>query len=244
MKLIKQLKLLTFQVILSLIILNTQISFAQDKKINLKSWEGSYAGLGYSDSKLVDDHIEVRTSDGTVNGYTGHVSSEKKIPSIFIGYNWVDEKKLLSGLEFSIEKRNLFKSDFQYFNGVVDTRYPTTLKSEGYGYSLKGRVGEIINDQTLIYVTGGIAIVPIERKFCVTSCSDPARTDTYKRNEKGLILGLGLEHKFQGDISLKFDYEHRQYETPDFVPVNAWIAYKEIHDNTENSFKVSLVKSF
>jgi opacity protein-like surface antigen len=242
MKLIKQLKFITFQVILSLIILNTQISFAQDKKINLKSWEGSYAGLGYSDSKLIDDHIEVRTSDGTANGFTGHLSSEKKIPSIFIGYNWVDEKKLLSGLEFSIEKRNFFKNDFQYLNGVVDTRYPTTLKSEGYGYSLKGRVGEIINDQTLIYVTGGFAIVPIERKFCGnSSCS---LSDTYKRNERGLILGLGLEHKFQGDISLKFDYEHRQYETPDFVPVNAWQNLKEIHDTYENSFKVSLVKSF
>jgi opacity protein-like surface antigen len=242
MKLIKQSKLLTFQVILSLIILNTQISFAQDKKINLKSWEGSYAGLGYSDSKLVDDHIEVSTSDETANGYTGHVSSEKKTPSIFIGYNWVDEKKLLSGLEFSIEKRNFFKSDFQYLNGVVDTRYPTTLKSEGYGYSLKGRVGEIINDQTLIYVTGGIVLVPIERKFCGnSSCS---LSDTYKRNERGLILGLGLEHKLQGDISLKFDYEHREYETPDFVPVNAWRDLKEIHDTYENSFKVSLVKSF
>ena len=244
MKFIKQSKLLTFQVIVCLIILNTQVSFAQDKKINLKSWEGSYAGLGYSDSKLVDDHIEVDSDDGTANGYTGHASSEKKIPSIFIGYNWVDEKKLLSGLEFSIEKRNLFKSDFQYYNGVVDTTYPITLKSEGYGYSLKGRIGEIINDQTLIYVTGGIAIVPIERKFCYGSCSDPTDTDTYKRNERGLILGLGLEHKFQGDISLKFDYEHRQYETPDFVPVNAWTGLKEIHDTKENSFKVSLVKSF
>jgi hypothetical protein len=42
MKLIKQQKLLTFQVILSLIILNTQISFAQNK-IN---WEGLYVGVG------------------------------------------------------------------------------------------------------------------------------------------------------------------------------------------------------
>ena len=57
-------------------------------------------------------------------------------------------------------------------------------------------------------------------------------------------MGLGLEHKFQGDISLKFDYEHREYETPDFVPVNAWQNLKEIHDTSENSFKVSLVKSF
>ena len=50
MKLIKQSKLLTFQVILSLIILNTQISFAQNKKINLKDWEGSYVGIGVANS--------------------------------------------------------------------------------------------------------------------------------------------------------------------------------------------------
>ena len=153
MKLIKQLKLSIFQVIISLILLNTQISFAQDKKINVQSWQGSFVGLGYSHSKLVDDHTEVLTSDGSSSGYTGHVSVKEKIPSIFIGYNWVVEKNLLTGLEFSIEKRNFFKSDFQYLNGVVDTNFPTTLKSEGYGYSLKGRIGEIINDQTLIYVT-------------------------------------------------------------------------------------------
>ena len=42
MKLIKQLKLSTFQVIISLFFLSTEISFAQNKKINLKDWEGSY----------------------------------------------------------------------------------------------------------------------------------------------------------------------------------------------------------
>ena len=50
MKLIKQSKLLTFQVIVSLIILNTQISFAQNKKVNLKDWEGSYVGIGVANS--------------------------------------------------------------------------------------------------------------------------------------------------------------------------------------------------
>ena len=46
MKLIKQSKFLIFQVIVYLITLNTQISFAQNKKINLKDWEGSYIGIG------------------------------------------------------------------------------------------------------------------------------------------------------------------------------------------------------
>ena len=57
-------------------------------------------------------------------------------------------------------------------------------------------------------------------------------------------MGLGLEHKFQGDISFKFDYEHRNYSTPDFIPEKAWTGLQEFHDTREDSFKVSLVKSF
>ena len=229
----------------SLFALITQNLFALEEKINLKSWEGPYVGLGYSDSKLVDEHVEKRVSDGTANGYTGKTNIIKKIPSIFIGHNWVNEKNILSGVEFSIEKRNFFKDDYQKFNDVTDTDYPTMVKSKGYGYSLKGRVGEIINEQrTLIYVTGGIVQIPIERKYCSTSCYSGSDIDTYSRNERGLLLGLGLEHKFQGDISFKFDYEHRNYSTPDFIPEKAWTGLQEFHDTREDSFKVSLVKSF
>ena len=237
-------KIINLQVIVFLFFLSTQNSFAQNKKINLKDWQGSYVGIGYSDSKLVDNFIEM--DEDELNGYTGTTPITKKTPSIFIGYNWVLEKNILSGLEFSIEKRNFFKDSYQKDEeGVIDTDFPTSLKSKGYGYSLKGRVGEIINDQTLIYVTGGIVQIPIERKFCKVSCYSGSEIDTFKRNERGLILGFGLEHKLQGDISFKFDYEHREYSTPDFVPVNAYGAdYKEIHDTKEDSFKVSLIKSF
>ena len=65
MKLIKQSKLLTFQVILSLIILNTQISFAQNKKINLKDWEGSYVGIGVANSS---SKTEIRALGGDAFG--------------------------------------------------------------------------------------------------------------------------------------------------------------------------------
>ena len=229
----------------SLFALITQNLFALEEKIDLKSWEGPYVGLGYSDSELNDDHEEFRVNGGGANGYTGDTNIIKKIPSIFIGHNWVNEKNILSGVEFSIEKRNFFKDDYQKFNGVTDTSFPTMVKSKGYGYSLKGRVGEIINEQrTLIYVTGGIVQIPIERKYCFSSCYSGSNIDTYSRNERGLILGFGLEHKFQGDISFKFDYEHTEYSTPDFIPTNAWSGLREIHDTTEDSFKVSIVKSF
>jgi hypothetical protein len=61
MKLIKHSKLLTFQVIFSLIILNTQISFAQNKKINLKDWEGFYVGIGVANSS---SKTEIRALGG------------------------------------------------------------------------------------------------------------------------------------------------------------------------------------
>ena len=243
MKITNQSKLLTLQVIVFLFFLSTQNSFAQNKKINLKDWQGSYVGIGYSNSKLVDDHIEM--DEDEPSGYTDNIPITKKTPSIFIGYNWVLEKNILSGLEFSIEKRNFFKDSYQKYEGVIDTDYPTILKSKGYGYSLKGRVGEIINDQTLIYVAGGIVQIPMERKYCTDSCYSGSEIDTFKRNERGLMLEFGLEHKLQGDISFKFNYEHRKYSTPDFVTINAYGPnYKEIHDTKEHSFRVSLIKSF
>jgi len=244
-KLKKKLKFTGVLLVTSLFALITQDLFALEKKINLKSWEGPYVGLGYSDSKLVDEHKEYVVSDGTANGYTGDTSIKKKTPFILIGHNWVHEKNILSGVEFSIEKRNFFKDDYQKYNGVTATSFPTMAKSKGYGYSLKGRVGEIINEQrTLIYLTGGIVQIPIERKYCFNSCYSGSNFDTYSRNERGLVLGFGLEHKFQGDISFKFDYEHTEYSTPDFIPTNAWSGLKEIQDTTEDSFKVSIVKSF
>ena len=166
-KLRKKLKFTGVLLVTSLFALITQDLFALEKKINLKSWEGPYVGLGYSDSKLVDEHKEYVVSDGTANGFTGDTSIKKKTPFILIGHNWVHEKNILSGVEFSIEKRNFFKDDYQKLNGVTNTSYPTMVKSKGYGYSLKGRVGEIINEQrTLIYVTGGIVQIPIERIYC------------------------------------------------------------------------------
>jgi hypothetical protein len=52
MKLIKQLKLLTIQVIVSLIFLNTQISLAQ----NSNKWsEGPYAGISLVFNKIKNE---------------------------------------------------------------------------------------------------------------------------------------------------------------------------------------------
>ena len=104
--LISRLKFVKVLLATSLFALITQNLFALEEKINLKSWEGPYVGLGYSDSKLVDEHVKYRVSNGTANGYTGKTNIIKKIPSIFIGHNWVNEKNILSGVEFSIEKRN------------------------------------------------------------------------------------------------------------------------------------------
>ena len=77
-KLRKKLKFTGVLLVTSLFALITQDLFALEKKINLKSWEGPYVGLGYSDSKLVDEHKEYLVSDGTANGFTGDTSIKKK----------------------------------------------------------------------------------------------------------------------------------------------------------------------
>ena len=77
MKLIKQSKLLTFQAIVSLIILNTQISFAQNKKINLKDWEGSYVGIGVANSSSKTEVRSTTAYDHFGLKFSGNKSKEQ-----------------------------------------------------------------------------------------------------------------------------------------------------------------------
>ena len=83
MRLIKQLKLLTFQVIVSLIFLNTQISFAQ----NLNKWsEGPYVGISLIFNTIKADDAKYVNTDPSVPGqiYDGDRERSKGIK---IGYN-------------------------------------------------------------------------------------------------------------------------------------------------------------
>ena len=141
MKLIKQSKLLTFQVIVSLIFLNTQISFAQ----NLNKWsEGPYVGISLVFNKIKQgDASYINEGDTTVINYNSNRESSKGIK---IGYNKMINDSFFVGPEFfySGEKNLDFNDSAQA--GIVDNvkfknNYNIGLKA---GYAASSDIAYVV----------------------------------------------------------------------------------------------------
>jgi hypothetical protein len=117
MKFIKQLKLLTFQVIVSLIFLNTQISFAQ----NLNKWsEGPYVGVSLIFNTIKADDAKYVNTNPNVPGqiYDGDRERSKGIK---IGYNKMLTDNIFVGPEFFFSKEKSLDFNDSSKGGVTDT---------------------------------------------------------------------------------------------------------------------------
>jgi hypothetical protein len=206
MKLIKQSKLLTFQVILSLIILNTQISFAQNKKINLKDWEGSYVGIGVANSSSKTE-IRDTTPDKdhfALNNGTKDKSQDKII--FKVGYLEQFNNNILLGIELNkysdikTESSNTNTADTNYYDNGYDK---TRLHLEDI-LSLDLRVGTVLENQddflnnTMVYGKVGIATLRSATRSHETGKNSGAydyHIGQSKARHYGTVIGLGVEKK-------------------------------------------------
>jgi opacity protein-like surface antigen len=209
MKLIKQSKLLTFQVIVSLIILNTQISFAQNKKINLKDWEGSYIGVGVANSS---SKTEIRAlgfllgGDSSINDHyslnNGTKDKDQNEIIFKIGHLEQLNNNILLGIEFNkysdIKKQSLNtnRESFFYDPGVDQTR----LHLEDI-LSLDVRVGTVLENQdnflnnSMIYGKVGVATLRSSTKSYEPDGSRDDHIGQSKARHYGSVVGIGIEKK-------------------------------------------------
>ena len=209
MKLIKQSKLLTFQVILSLIILNTQISFAQNKKINLKDWEGSYVGLGIANSS---SKTEIRDTTPAIDHFALNNGTKDKSQDkiIFkIGHLEQLNNNILLGIELNkysdikTESLNTSAAAGDHYDAAYDK---TRLHLEDI-ISLDVRVGGVLENQdnflnnSMIYGKIGVATLRSATRSHETGKPNP-EGGTYdyhvgesKARHYGTVIGLGVEKK-------------------------------------------------
>ena len=141
MKLIKQLKLLTIQVIVSLIFLNTQISLAQ----NSNKWsEGPYVGIS-----LVFNSIEQGDANYINTGQTDaldYSSDREKSKGIKIGYNKMLTDSIFIGPEFFYSGEKSLDFNDSANGGIIDNirfkrNYNVGLKA---GYAVSNQIAYII----------------------------------------------------------------------------------------------------
>ena len=206
MKLIKQSKLLTFQVILSLIILNTQISFAQSK------FDGSYIGAKLGSAKGSADSNEV--AGATYNSTNvGQYSPNGNIFGIYGGYNTSFNKEYFLGFEAGLNRLEI-KTEKQ-FPAFVGTRGDDSIAmtDSGYYFSPEVKVGVLLSENSNYYIKAGKVFSNIKQSFRdndVTGLTLVPQAETSNLN--GNSIGLGFEY-LDKDTIYKVDFSKISFGT-------------------------------
>jgi opacity protein-like surface antigen len=206
-KLINRLKVLTLQFIVSLIFLNTQISFAQ-KKIN---WEGTYVGVG------------IQSLDGDVNGYyrdstpsdTHSRDIDGKSMEFHIGYN----KDLTQyGFNNYIAGVELSYSDHDFlFNGVKSKRDCPNAdwnckSSINYSWTAKTKLGlkydNLLPNLLIGYTNNQITIKTDEK--------DGTGAGGTTKTVEGILYGVGVDYYLDSNSFIGFLYYETQMNKENF----------------------------
>ena len=220
MKLIKQSKLLTFQVILSLIILNTQISFAQNKKINLKDWEGSYVGIGVANSS---SKTEIRALDRDDHYALNNGTKDKSQDEIIFKAGHLEQlnNNILLGIE--LNKYSDIKTSTLNTN-TASAYYRTggtgidrnTLQLEDI-ISLELKLATVLENQDIflnnlmIYGKFGVATLRSNQRNSEDGFDHVSESTA---RHYGSVVGVGLEKKLSifddpkldNNTSISFEY--------------------------------------
>lgn len=179
-----------------------------------EDWNGCYAGIhgGYGSARiggtdiLINNAVGSATSDGAVIG--GQAGCDRQSENWVMGVQLSAGKGFLSGSH----PYNLGTGPSNIVGYKVD-----------YLASLAGRVGYVFQPQTLGYAKIGGAMAGTKHHD-----SDPAPlfgvpyTGNTTATRSGWLIGLGLERKFDSNLSGFVEFNHM-----DFGSKNVTIAYSD-----------------
>ena len=192
MKLIKQSKLLTFQVIVSLIFLNTQISFAQ----NLNKWsEGPYGGVSLVFNKIKQgDASYINDGDTEVLNYD---SDREKSKGIKIGYNKMISDSFFVGPEFFYSGEKSLDFNDSNNGGVTDN---IRFKNN---YNIGLRAGYAVSSDIAYVIGYGKSYQKVE----TSQINGGTDVDIKNNNLHGIYRNFGILFNLGSGYNLEFSYQ-------------------------------------
>ena len=192
MKFIKQLKLLTIQVIVSLIFLNTQISLAQ----NSNKWsEGPYAGISLVFNKIKQgDASYINVGDTEVLNYD---SDREKSKGIKIGYNKMISDSFFVGPEFFYSGEKSLDFNDSNNGGVTDN---IRFKNN---YNIGLRAGYAVSSDIAYVIGYGKSYQKVETSQ-ITGGTD---VDIKNNNLQGIYRNFGILFNLGSGYNLEFSYQ-------------------------------------
>jgi hypothetical protein len=243
MKLIKQSKLLTFQIIVCLIILNTQVSFAQSK------FDGSYIGAKLGSAKGSADSNEVAgaTYNGGIN--VGQYSPNGNIFGIYGGYNTSFNKEYFLGFEAGLNRLEI-KTDKQLALFVGDeTRIDDSIAmtDSGYYFSPEVKVGVLLSENSNYYIKAGKVFSNIKQSYRDNNARGTRLTPQAETsNLNGNSIGLGFEY-LDKDTIYKVDFSSINFGTRTMRTSvnNSTTSFSSFTDKLSlNIFSIGFAKKF
>ena len=192
MKLIKQSKLLTFQVIISLIFLNTQISFAQ----NLNKWsEGPYAGISLVFNKIKQGDASYINDGGTT--VFNYDSDREKSKGIKIGYNKMISDSFFVGPEFFYSGEKSLDFNDSNNGGVTDN---IRFKNN---YNIGLRAGYAVSSDIAYVIGYGKSYQKVE----TSQINGGTDVDIKNNNLHGIYRNFGILFNLGSGYNLEFSYQ-------------------------------------
>jgi len=230
---------MTFFKTLSIVSLLT-FNHISSADIKVSNFSGTYVGGSIGAVVDADSRTAEYRNDGSKTGYASHSNPEGLKGSGFIGYNFVNDKNILLGVEASYNFYSGADDEvFEKDDGVIDYDFAVKTKIE-QDVSIKGRLGYVFNnDKTLGYVTGGYTtgrIKLIQRDYG----SDDEGADT--KSLDGFIVGMGIEHFLNNKFTARVEYNYTEFSEELYRNGLYGTDYKMNHDN--HSVQVGLAYHF
>ncbi|MFA7293663.1 MAG: outer membrane beta-barrel protein [Rhodocyclaceae bacterium] len=195
---------------------------------------GAYAGYGSAEDKGKG----YWQSNGAVDGWTHKPEPKGAIFGLMGGYNWKLGNGLVVGVEADLEGRgNNSDRVSQKDDGVTDPEFQVATKIQSAA-SLRGRLGYILGNRTLVFATAGYAAASVKRSWY----DMPAEKESHTSIQGGWTAGLGADYAFSERLSARFEVRHTDYGTKK-VDANLWgERYKQTL--TEDSIRIGLNYQF
>ena len=242
MKLIKQLKLLTIQVIVSLILLNMQFSFAQSK------FDGSYIGAKLGVVQGSADSKEARPPTYNSDD-VGSYKPNGNIFGIYGGYNTSFSKEYFLGFEVGLNRLEI-KTDKQLASFVgLENRIDDSIAmtDSGYYFSPEVKVGVLLSENSNYYIKAGKVFSNIKQSYRDNNAIEGTSTLVPQAETSNLnwnSIGLGFEY-LEKDTIYKVDFSSVNFGTRTMTTRNNLGATKAFTDKLSlNIFSIGFAKKF
>lgn len=172
-------------------------------------WAGAYGGIALGYSFGGDDEVGLDAfEDGALVGReTGLTNLELSgvTADVHAGYRW-QRGNWVFGPELSIESGSVDDVSDLTFDGEAGR----IESSVDYLASLTLKTGYLVSPATLVYGSAGLAYGKFS--YDLTGL-DVSGTEDYSAN--GYVLGLGVERKIGGNMSVFAEYQYRDYGRTD-----------------------------